>query len=132
MEGRQGGQGPQGGGTGTVPYSPNPTVTVDYNLTGNDGTSKGTRPTPAQYHGQQGGGSGGSPPTYNSTWWKPYLGPGAVLLNTLMDLITLTVFIKELQEHYMVVVDRVVLVLQVAPTSNQGSLVETEEMVELL
>ena len=75
--GGAGGEGPQGGGTGSIPYSPNPIVTVDYNLTGNDGVSKNTGPTPNTYHGQPGGGSGGSPPTYNSTWWKPFLGPGA-------------------------------------------------------
>ena len=74
--GGAGGQGPAGGGSGSIPYSPNPTVTVDYNITGNDGVSKNTGPPSSHYQGQAGGGSGGSPPTYNPTWWKPYLGPG--------------------------------------------------------
>ena len=75
--GGAGGQGPAGGGTGSIPYSPNPTVTVDYNITGNDGTSKNPGNSSTNFKGQAGGGSGGSPPTYNPTWWKPYLGPGA-------------------------------------------------------
>lgn len=74
--GGAGGQPPGAGGSGSIPYSPNPTVTVDYNLSGVQGTSRNPGNSSTNYKGQAGGRSGGGTPPYAPQWWYPYLGPG--------------------------------------------------------
>ena len=64
------------GGSGSIPYSPNPTVTVDHNLSGVQGTSRNPGNSSTNYKGQAGGRSGGGTPPYAPQWWYPYLGPG--------------------------------------------------------